>query len=444
MNGIQASSGSVSASPHPLQGHDEFGEIPLTARLIKDSSRIDVDSLMNEFRRELGPSKWEKYRDSLTHFLMGKLSRAELVKCLKENLGLSGYAMRNHNTLVLSLLANACREAPPGTESSLAEWKATTRGGKARHTQIDSTNDRMHKEILSLPVRERRRIKNIAKESAAALKAPLILPQPPVLVATRQAMLPHIPFHQDSSKESRNSSPMLNAGTTSQAQNGERSLKEQVRNTTGRGKDKDNSPSGTGSSLLTDPLLGLHSGRTSGPLTWTQDIIQGFDTPLISESHEVPDDFALGSRMLGIALEHGVLGGIGTGATDMMLVGLETYLSNIVDRLIAVKHRRISGQDPLGASDLSLLAELSPSEMGDIAAPLFRLSTTVLQDEESVVPQARKLNPLKRNQESSASTPLDLYNMRKASLESEEDKAAQQAALEEHEKGIEVLSQLLS
>lgn len=442
MNGIQSSSGSVSASPHPLQMQDEFGETPLTARLIKDSSRIDVDSLMNEFRRELGPSKWEKYRDSLTHFLMGKLSRPELVKCLKENLGLSSYAMRNHNTLVLSLLANACREAPPGTESSLAEWKATTRGGKSRHAQIDSTNDRMHKEILSLPARERRRIKNIIKESTAAHKTPLVPQQPSNLVVSRQAMLPHIPFHHDSSKESRNSSPMLNSGGSLQAQNGEVSLKDPVRNTGSRGKDKDNSPSGSGPSLLTDHMFGLHSGRTSGPLTWTQDIIQGFDTPLISESHEIPDDFALGSRMLGVALEHGVLGGIGTGATDMMLAGLETYLSNIVDRLIAVKHRRISGRDPLGASDFSLMAQMSPSEMGDIASPLFRLSTTVLQDEESVVPPIRKHNPLKRKRECAAITPLDLYNLRDP-FENGGDKAAQQAALDEHEKGIAVLSQLL-
>lgn len=383
----------------------------LSPQLLKDSSRIDVDSLMNEFRQELGAERWENYRDSLTHFLMGKLSRAELVRCLREQLGLNGAAMKNHNTLVLSLLTNACREAPPGAESSLADWKANTRG-KSKHSGMEASNDLLHKEILSMPVRERRRIKNIAKDAPNYLRDPLFALPNMDLEASRYAMLPRIPIPVDQSRLGANEGAGgpngnvnggvgANAGAGASASaggnlragpggvgalNGSRNAAGSaaaaaaaaagVASDNRREKEKDSNP-------LMDPLLNLHPGRSSGPLTWTQDIIQGFETPLISESHELPDESTLGTRMLSLALENGVLGGIGPGTTDIMLLGLESYFRSIIDQLFELKHRKVTSSSPLSAEDFNLLADLRPNEFVERTAPLLRLRSYYLQDEET-------------------------------------------------------------
>lgn len=489
----------------------------LSPQLLKDSSRIDVDSLMNEFRQELGAERWENYRDSLTHFLMGKLSRAELVRCLREQLGLNGAAMKNHNTLVLSLLTNACREAPPGAESSLADWKANTRG-KSKHSGMEASNDLLHKEILSMPVRERRRIKNIAKDAPNYLREP-IYPIPPLdLEASRYAMLPRIPIPVDQSRLGANEGAAgpngkvngtlgANAGASGSAGAGAAgNLRAGAggmnagRGTVGsaaaaaaaaagvasdnrREKEKDTNP-------LMDPLLNLHPGRTSGPLTWTQDILQGFETPLISESHELPDESTLGTRMLSLALENGVLGGIGPGTTDIMLLGLESYFRSIIDQLFELKHRKVTSSNPLSAEDFNLLADLRPNEFVERTAPLLRLRSYYLQDEETdeeeeqveegtkeptkeatkestkeaakapaksqdgakeptdtVKVKSEIKNEIKsEDDELKRVNPWNFEEMRPKRLkaeESEEKSEAKRRALEGHEKGISIVDQLL-
>lgn len=356
-------------------------------QLLKDSSRVDVELLMSEFREELGPLKWEEYRTSLSRFLMGKLSRAELVLALKETTGLKGSGMRNHNTFVQSLLANSYRELPPGTESNLAKWNTDSKLKSKAHG-VGSGDNRIYQDILSLPVRERRRIKDIAKEALAYMKQPLLKPLLPTLIETRRKLLPHIP--QDTSQQQDPNNPIENLkqqelnspNPVTKAIAASKLLSESK-------KELDSQPPPqstltTASGILYDPVLNLHPAHTSGPLTWKQDIVQAFDVLLASENSELSDDSHLGQRMLGLSLENGLVRGVGVGAVDVMQIGVESYLRQILEQLVQMKHRKFSSEDPLTAEDLCLFADTRPSDMGEISGPLYRLRMNYLQNDDDV------------------------------------------------------------
>lgn len=356
-------------------------------------ARVDMDVLMTKFQRQLG-RHWERYRDTLTHYLMGKLSRAELVTALNACLGPGN--IRNHNFLVLSLLANAFREAPPGNESSVLGGWSTSRSGTARNTQAysDTSAEMIFREILSLPVRERARIKNISRERQSIIQPArpgaspqvqnLIPPPLPVVTATRQTLLPRIPFVQDRDKSQAHE---RDKKTTTPPPISQQTPK----NKTPKFKGAQSQTPGDSSTREEDAtvadLPGMHPGRPSGPLTWTQDIIHAFELPLASETYELPTDDTVGARMLGIALENGLVDGLEAGTTDIMLVGLEQYLRQTMQRLIETSsHRKIDAQHPIGVQDLNLFVDVRPSELVEISAPLYRLKANFLQDEETAPP----------------------------------------------------------
>lgn len=368
----------------------EIRPSPIVPQLVKESSRVDVELLMSEFREELGPSKWDDYRDALSRFLMGKLSRAELVLSLKETVGLRGPGMRSHNTLIQALLANSCREPPPGTESNLTKWSIGAKA-KARSHGFGSSNNRVYQEILSLPVRERRRIKDISKEALAYMKQPLLKPLLPTLIETRRKLLPHIP--QDTSRQS-DASAQQHALKT-QELNSPNPVTKAIAASKLLNESKKELDPAPGSSSLTsaagilyDPVLNLHPAHTSGPLTWKQDIVQAFDTPLDSESHELSDDSHLAQRMLGTALEHGLVSGIGVGSVDVMQAGVEAYLRQVLEQLVQTRYRSFSPEDPLTAEDLCVLADTRPTDMGEVSGPLYRLRMTFLREPEGPEPPA--------------------------------------------------------
>lgn len=345
-----------------------------------ETSRINIDDVMSKMQRHLG-ANWDQYRETLTTFLMGKLSRPEMVEQLSKLL--KPRDTRMHNYLLLAILANGFREMPPGEDQALSGWKQPQ-----RKVTADTPSELLHKEILSLPARERKRIKNIVREKREP--AP-----PPCLIATRQAMLPRIPYVQDKKAKQPAQRPQH-----------------------------------------IESVDGLHPPRLSGPLMWTQDIIHGLDAPLAQDSYELPDNTSVGSRMLGIALENGLLRGIDAGTTDVMLASLDAYLNTLVEGLAAfvrakdpnVGKRGARGR-PLNATDLNSFFDARTVEFHEVLPPVYRLKAEFLKDEEDAIPP-----------EPGIKRPLDLL----AAPERKKRTKVQQEALDNAEKGREMIRGLLS
>lgn len=297
------------------------------------SSRLQVDDMMTSFQKQLGPN-WDRYRDVLTHFLVGRLSRHELQEALDTILDRS--MVKQHNQFLLANLCNSLRAAPAdgGTGGRMSSWSRKRgrggAGGGAQKVKGDTQMAQLKKEVLSLPPRERKRIKAITREAG---KKGYISS---TIINTRQAMLPRIPFVHD----------------------------------------KDAQPQSQG-------VVGGKQGNT---VTWTQDIIHAYQTQLATESRELPDADHLRSRMVGIALEHGVLGGLGQNVVELIQVGLEYYLKGIIQETVEmVKMRKMKDKEAIAtASDMAVVLETTPNLTVETCAPVYRLNNVMLQNDEVV------------------------------------------------------------
>lgn len=284
-----------------------------------DTKRLEVDGMMTEFQKKLGKN-WDKYRDLLTHFLIGRLSRHELQEELDVILDRS--LIRMHNQFLLANLCNSLRDPPQNDQTErLTSWsRKRGRGDGTQKVKGDQQMAKLREEVLSLPARERKRIKAITRESG---KKGYI---PSTIINTRQAMLPRIPFVND----------------------------------------KDAKP------------------KLGNTVTWTQDIIHAYQTQLATESYELPDPDHLRSRMTGIALEHGILGGLGTNVVEVIQTGLEYYLKGIIQQSLEMVRLRKDKEVVATAKDMSVVLETTPHIAVETSAPVYRLYNVMLQNDEEV------------------------------------------------------------
>jgi transcriptional coactivator HFI1/ADA1 len=308
--------------------------------------RIDVDALMVEFQKLLGDN-WDRYRDTITHFLVGKLTRFELQEELDQILDKT--TIQLHNQFLLANMANSLRDPPPGDHGMLTGWSKKHKDS-SRNVKGDSQLAKLKEDIMGLSVRERKRIKAIARESGK--RAPI----PSTVTATRQAMLPKIPFVNDKEKLQSSGNQKQTSGRSSRA------------------------PTPTPVSTPAQPT-GTGAGHTN-PIVWTQDIIHAYETPLACETYELPDSDSLTARMLGISLEHGLLKGVDQGTPAVMMAGLEHYLRDLIRHVFEkVKGGNPQGEDALTAENMALLLESAPHMFVEMSAPVYKLKNVMLRDD---------------------------------------------------------------
>lgn len=234
--------------------------------------RLELQLLIREFQTKLG-NDWDKYHESLSLFLVGKLSRVELVK----NIGpiLKDGLIKYHNKLLLLNFANSLKDGPMDFQSEFASFwnKKAIKPKNVKSTQYE----KFKQNIMGLPIRERRRIKNITKESGkkGKLSASITL--------TRHSLLPKIPMIQD---------------------------KEQQQ-------------------LQVNNLV-----------QWQQDVVNGINTSICTDNYELPDLDNLSRRVLMTMREYGLTGGLNPQVLDMISLGLESHLANIIECAIDVAKYR--------------------------------------------------------------------------------------------------------
>ncbi|KAJ2507435.1 hypothetical protein GGI11_006353 [Coemansia sp. RSA 2049] len=70
------------------------------------------------------------------------------------------------------------------------------------------------------------------------------------------------------------------------------------------------------------------------PQTYAMDIAKGITAPLVYDTKATPDIESLGFRMVAIALEQGLPGGIARDAGELLLYALDCHLKNVVSNMI--------------------------------------------------------------------------------------------------------------
>lgn len=236
------------------------------------SKKIQLEQVIRELQAKLGP-QWDTYHESLTLFLIGKLSRAELVETVSPLL--KNGLIKLHNKFLLLNFANSLQDSPAEFCGDIASFwnKKNAKAKNVKSTQYE----KFKQNIMGLPLKERRRIRSITRDSGKRNKINAYL------TLTRQSLLPKIPFILDREEQ----------------------------------------------------LL-----QVNNLVQWQQDVVTGINTPLSLASHELPDLEGLSRRVLMTLRENGLTGGVNSRVLDVITLGLEIHLKNILESAIDIVRYR--------------------------------------------------------------------------------------------------------
>lgn len=237
------------------------------------AKKIQLELLIRELQGKLGP-KWDVYHEALTFFLIGKLSRTELVDTVSPLL--KNGLLELHNKFLLLNFANSLQDSPAEFCSDIAAFwnKKNAKAKNVKSTQYE----KFKQNIMGLPLKERRRIRSITRDSGKRNKINAYL------TLTRQALLPKIPFIQDREEQ----------------------------------------------------LL-----QVNNLVQWQQDVVTGINTPLSLSSYELPDLEGMSRRVVMAMRENGLTGGLNPRVLDVLSLGLEMHLKNILESAIdTVRYRK--------------------------------------------------------------------------------------------------------
>ncbi|CAM1501081.1 Fc.00g102430.m01.CDS01 [Cosmosporella sp. VM-42] len=126
-------------------------------------ARIDLEPLYTALKSAIGSEQWVVYQESTTEFLIGRLNQTEYAEAISHILN-SPEKEHLHNHLVAAIYANVTREMP---DQGLAPWvsandkPATSAGSKP--VSGDAAERRLKGDVMQLPARDRRRIKDLVQ-----------------------------------------------------------------------------------------------------------------------------------------------------------------------------------------------------------------------------------------------------------------------------------------
>ncbi|KLO94069.1 related to transcriptional coactivator HFI1 [Fusarium fujikuroi] len=159
---------SVSLSTPILSNKTLAGSISGAPKIAKSSqiipARIDLEPLYTALKAAIGNEKWAIYKESTTEFLIGRLNQTEYSERIDPILAGPGDKEHLHNNLIAAIYGNVTREMP---DQGLAPWvsandkPAATTGIKP--VSGDATERRLKGDVMQLPTRDRRRIKDLVQ-----------------------------------------------------------------------------------------------------------------------------------------------------------------------------------------------------------------------------------------------------------------------------------------
>ncbi|GMM34785.1 Hfi1 protein [Saccharomycopsis crataegensis] len=358
--------------------------------------RIELEDLVKEFREFLGEKRWSGYYSMLCKFLLGKMSKDEYhsyiknhflavrseekEKEFKEGKPLGTFKsrfVRYHNKFLLASLANSFRDAPNANNITADGFGyLNTLSGKSQKKQKVSSDvtehEKLKKNIMSLTIKERRRIKNIPKNDDPKIALQRKKQTLGQVSSERFELLPRIPAGSNTNNTKNKNAQAINGSTGTNNQNKDlpdvsnKKLKGKNVNqlqvkvdgnkdgaSNGNDKNLNLIQRGSGNAQSTPPsaVSSTTSSSNQQPATantpamnvglWTQEVMTGLSTMLSSESYELPDVNFLKNRMVGIMRENGLVGSVNDQTLNIMIVGLENYLKNIIEAAVdTVRYRK--------------------------------------------------------------------------------------------------------
>jgi hypothetical protein len=246
-----------------------------TTKTTQNYPRIDLEPLYTELKLLIGHN-WETYFDAITRFIRGELNQREFGDLCDVFIYATPQTEHAHNSLVLAILFNSSRDAP---EPGVANWVSATTDKTAAATTTkatvtsDASEQRLKAEVMSLPARDRRRLKAIAtdkaEEEAAARRNP----------------------YEEYFQAGRIKAPEVSV-----------------------------------------PAGGAAAGLTK--TNWDMEIRKRYVQSLFAETLEFPDTTILHTRMMPICYEESISQGCSMHSAELVGIAAETFLKSLVSEIV--------------------------------------------------------------------------------------------------------------
>jgi transcriptional coactivator HFI1/ADA1 len=123
-------------------------------------ARIDLEPLYAALKSAISPEQWLVYKESTTEFLIGRLNQAEYSERIDPIL--SPDKEHLHNQLIAAIYGNVTREMPdqgPAPWVTANDKPVAPTGSKP--VSGDAAERKLKGEVMQLPARDRRRIKDL-------------------------------------------------------------------------------------------------------------------------------------------------------------------------------------------------------------------------------------------------------------------------------------------
>ncbi|KAG9234791.1 transcriptional regulator of RNA polII, SAGA, subunit-domain-containing protein [Amylocarpus encephaloides] len=138
--------------------------VPKVAKSNHVPPRIDLEPLYATLKASIG-EHWKQYKEALGLFMIGKLDQSELCKRIDHFVITPTCEIEHcHNQLIAAVYANVTREMP---DHGVASWVSAndkpTVGTGSKPVSGDAAEQRLKTEVMQLPSRDRRRIKDLSQ-----------------------------------------------------------------------------------------------------------------------------------------------------------------------------------------------------------------------------------------------------------------------------------------
>ncbi|KAI4138902.1 MAG: hypothetical protein L6R39_006557 [Caloplaca ligustica] len=124
------------------------------------AQRIDLEPLYTNLKAAVGDN-WGKYVDAVGLFILGRLNQNELSLQIDHFLCADPNTQHLHNQLIAAIYGNVLRDVP---DQGVASWVSANDKPTLLSKPLagDEAEQRLKREIMQLPARDRRRIKEVA------------------------------------------------------------------------------------------------------------------------------------------------------------------------------------------------------------------------------------------------------------------------------------------
>ncbi|KAL9002520.1 MAG: hypothetical protein Q9188_004558, partial [Gyalolechia gomerana] len=150
--------------PHPLNLSKVNGASqPSSSKAQKTTNaaqRIDLEPLYTNLKAAIGDN-WAKYKDAISLFILGHLNQNELSLHINPFVCADPNTEHLHNQLIAAIYGNVLRDVP---DQGVAPWVSANDKPVLLSKPVagDEAEQRLKREIMHIPARDRRRIKEVA------------------------------------------------------------------------------------------------------------------------------------------------------------------------------------------------------------------------------------------------------------------------------------------